>query len=301
MCRLFGLSASPERVSAKFWLIEAPDSLVNQSKRNPDGTGLGYFTHDGTPVLDKEPLPAYQDPAFAREAKQISSPLFISHIRFATTGAKTPENCHPFTMDGRIFAHNGMLGGLDRLEAYLGEERNLLRGQTDSERYFALITKEIRAHDGDIKAGLDAAVRWVVDNLPVCSINCLVATPRELFAFRYPETDELYVLEREKGGRHGGRPLHYASSRLGIHSHHMAERPCVVVSSEPLDDSPDWRLLRSGELIHVGPELEVTSNIIVDGPPKYVLTPDYPSTGEPPVAKRPPEVPGRSNQNARLH
>ena len=299
MCRLFGLSAAPNRVNAKFWLIEAPDSLLTQSKRNPDGTGLGFFNADGTPVLDKEPLPAYEDPAFSREAKQISSSIFVSHIRFATTGAKTPENCHPFAMDGRIFAHNGMLGGLDRLEAYLGEERALVLGQTDSERYFALITKEIRAHDGDIKAGLDAAVRWIVDNLPVCSINCLIATPKEMFAFRYPETDRLYILEREKGGPHGVRPLHYASASLGVHSHHMTERPCVVVASEPLDDSDDWRLLRSGELVHIGSDLKVTSHIIVDGPPKYTLVPDYPATGQP-EPKR-PDAAARSNQGARPH
>jgi len=274
-------------VNAQFWLIDAPDSLVNQSRRNPDGTGLGFFNSDGTPVLDKEPLPAFEDPAFAREAKKVTSALFISHIRFATTGEKTPENCHPFSMDGRIFAHNGMLGGLDRLEAYLGEELALVKGQTDSERYFALITKEIRANQGDVKAGLIAAARWIVENLPVCSINCLIATPKEMFAFRYPETDRLYVLEREKGGRHGMRPLHYASARLGVHSHHMTEKPCVVIASEPLDDSPDWRLLRSGELIHIDANLKVTSHIAIDGPPKYTLVPDYPATGQPPEAKAP--------------
>ena len=30
MCRLFGLTASPERVHASFWLLEAPDSLLEQ-------------------------------------------------------------------------------------------------------------------------------------------------------------------------------------------------------------------------------------------------------------------------------
>jgi len=301
MCRLFGLSAAPESVSAKFWLIEAPDSLLDQSRRNPDGTGLGFFKPDGTPVLDKEPLPAYEDPAFRREAKKIDSRVFVSHIRFATTGPKTPENCHPFALDGRIFAHNGILGGLDRLEDYLGEERALLKGQTDSERYFALITKEIRKCDGDIKAGLNAAVRWVVDNLPVCSINCLIATPMELFAFRYPETDKLFVLERGKGGRHGGRPLDYSSCQLDIRSHHLVDHPCVVVASEPLDDSPDWRLLRSGELIHIDPRQSVTSHIIIDGPPKYPLVPSRHSTGEPPPLPKRPEVAARPGQNARPH
>ena len=41
MCRLFGLSGAPRTVRATFWLVEAPDSLAVQSRREPDGTGLG--------------------------------------------------------------------------------------------------------------------------------------------------------------------------------------------------------------------------------------------------------------------
>src|SRR4051794_22693907 len=131
MCRLFGLSAAPARVYAKFWLLEAPDSLLQQSHRNADGTGLGYFDAKGAPVLDKQPLPAFEDPAFVREAKTIESAVFVSHIRYATTGEKTFENCHPFSMDGRIFAHNGVLGGVPELAAHLGEARSWVKGQTD--------------------------------------------------------------------------------------------------------------------------------------------------------------------------
>jgi len=43
MCRLFGLHADRRVVTATFWLLEAPDNLVAQSKRNPDGTELGVF------------------------------------------------------------------------------------------------------------------------------------------------------------------------------------------------------------------------------------------------------------------
>jgi hypothetical protein len=57
----------------------------------------------------------------------------------------------------------------------------------------------------------------------------------------------------------------------------------VVVASEPLDDSPDWRLLRSGELIEVGADLKVTSQILVDGPPPHPLVPGYPTGQDAPV------------------
>jgi len=272
MCRLFGLSAAPHQVRASFWLLEAPDSLVAQSRRNPDGTGLGYFDGDGRPVLDKEPLPAYADPAFAREARHISSTTFVSHIRFATTGGRSLANTHPFALDDRIFAHNGVVQGLDQLEQRLGEEMRLVQGNTDSERYFALITKEIRSH-GDVGSGIAAAVRWIAATLPLYSLNFVLATRDELWAFRYPDSHSLYVLEREAGGRHGGRALHHASSTLRVHVPHLARHPTVVVASEPLDDSPDWRLLRSGELARVSSDLQVTSGILLDEPPARLIHP----------------------------
>lgn len=271
MCRLFGLSAAPARVYARFWLLESSDSFLKQSHKNPDGTGLGFFDAAGAPVLDKQPLPAFQDPAFVREAKTVESSIFISHIRYATTGNKTFENCHPFSMDGRIFAHNGVLGGLPELSAHLGEARRWVKGQTDSEHYFALITQQIRAQKGDVSAGIQAAVEWIAASVPVFSLNFLLATPNELWAFRYPLGDELYVLERPAGGHHGHRHLHYASSRLRVHSAHLATRPAVVVASEPLDDSAEWRLLRSGELIHVAANQRVASRILLDRAPTHPL------------------------------
>ena len=279
MCRLFALAAPPHRVHASFWLLEAPDSLVTQSHRNPDGTGLGYFDADGKPVLDKEPLSAFEDAAFTREARHISSTTFVSHIRFATTGEHTVANTHPFTMDGRVFAHNGVVHGLDLLETHLGDDVALVQGDTDSERYFALITREIRASGGDVGAGIGSAARWIARNLPVYSINFVLATEHEVWAFRYPETHRLFVLEREAGGPHGGRDLHHASRQLRVRSAHLADHPSVVVASEPLDDHAGWRLLGSGELVHVAPDLTVTSSVAVDFPPVTPLELHHPTGG----------------------
>ena len=39
MCRLLGLTAGREPVGASFWLLDAPDSLEVQSRRNADGSG----------------------------------------------------------------------------------------------------------------------------------------------------------------------------------------------------------------------------------------------------------------------
>src|SRR5690242_7371543 len=86
MCRLFGMTGGRQPVRATFWLLEAPDSLARQSRREPDGTGLGWFDELGRPHMAKEPVAAYEDQAFAREAREARSSTFIAHIRYATTG-----------------------------------------------------------------------------------------------------------------------------------------------------------------------------------------------------------------------
>jgi predicted glutamine amidotransferase len=278
VCRLFGLTASPNRVHASFWLLEAADSLLEQSLRNPDGTGLGYFTPVVGAVIDKEPLPAYEDPALVREAKHFSSTTFVSHIRYATTGERTTENTHPFAIDGMLFAHNGMLQGLDALEAHLGRDMRFVGGDTDSERYFALVAKEIRAR-GNVGAGISAAVSWIAENLPLDSMNFVLATPSELWAFRYPETHRLFVRERRAGGGDGRRDLHYVSGTMRVHVPDLRRHSSVVVASEPLDDSLGWRPLDSGELIRVGPDLSVRSNLVVDRRPGQLIRLGH-TTGE---------------------
>ncbi|MEV7154740.1 class II glutamine amidotransferase [Streptomyces misionensis] len=274
MCRLFGLTSSPRRTHATFWLLEAPDSLSAQSHREPDGTGLGYFTADGAPEVHKAPIAAYADRSFAEEAREVESATFLAHIRYASTGGLDVRNTHPFEQRGRLFAHNGVIEGLDLLDRHLGADRSLVRGDTDSERFFALVTRETEAHGGDVSAGLVAAARWVAGNLPLFALNVILVTPGELWALRYPDTHELYVLERPAGGHHGARHLDHTGrhGRLRVHSEALAGSPSVVVASERMDENPHWRLLAPGELLHVGPELGTTSRIALPDPPAHPLT-----------------------------
>lgn len=270
MCRLFAMSSAPARVRATFWLLDASDSLAAQSRREPDGTGLGTFTATGAPLVEKQPLPAYADPAFATEARERVSSTFVAHIRYASTGGLTDANTHPFTQRGRIFAHNGVLEDLPKLDDALGPYRSLVAGDTDSERLFALITKHVDAC-GDVTAGIAEALNWVADELPVLAANLVLTTDTELWALRYPATHELFVLERPGDV---GRHLEHASraGTVRVRSGDLSAAPAVVVASEPMDENPGWRPLASGELLHVAPDLTVTRSVVVDHPPAHPLT-----------------------------
>ncbi|MFJ4210555.1 class II glutamine amidotransferase [Paenarthrobacter sp. NPDC089675] len=261
MCRLFGLHAGSEPVRATFWLLDAPDSLSVQSHREPDGAGIGTFSSDGTPKVAKRPLAAWEDHAFAREARVVKSTTFLAHVRYASTGALTVANTHPFEQDGRLFAHNGAFAGLALLDQRLVGlgVRELVRGQTDSERLFALITAETRRANGDVTAGIRAAVGWVAGELPVFSLNFILTTATDIWALRYPATHELHVLRRDPATPAPAAPLDARSKRIHSRSTELARSPHVLFATEPMDNNPSWRPMASGELVHVGPDLSATS------------------------------------------
>lgn len=269
MCRLFGLHAGAEPVGATFWLLDAPISLAEQSHRNPDGFGLATWEPDGSVEIEKRPVRAADDEMFLREARNERSVTYLAHVRYADTGAPSMANTHPFVQDGRAFAHNGVVDDLDRLEAALDGARDLLEGETDSERLFATITVAIRERDGDVSAGIAAATRWLAAEIELYSLNFVMTTADELWALRYPEHNELFLLERAAGGPRGGHLLEETSAygTLRMRSGEAIERPVVVVASEPMDEDPGWEAIRPGELVHVGADLRVSRELILPDPP----------------------------------
>lgn len=260
MCRLFGLHAGHTPTAATFWLLSAPNSLALQSHREPDGAGIGCFRHSGdsagSPYVTKQPIAAWHDSEYAYAAQELTSTTFVAHVRYSTGGEPTTANTHPFTQDGRIFAHNGAFGDVDKLDERLAalQVGDLVDGETDSERMFALITAEIRRNGGDVAAGIIAAVTWIGDHLPVLSLNLILTTSTDLWALRYPDTHPLYVLRRTDSG--GAMRAH--SNRIRAHSDALGTAS-VVIATEPMDDEPGWQLMESGELLHVGADLTVES------------------------------------------
>jgi glutamine amidotransferase len=231
-------------------------------------------------VLDKQPEPAFSDEQFVREAREAKSATFIAHVRWATAGGRTVQNTHPFAMQGRIMAHNGGIGELPRLEEQLGSYASLVLGDTDSERYFALITKETDARGGDVGAGITAAASWIAERLPVSALNTIAATPGELWALRYPGQHALHVLDRPAGAGPGEPGLHVRSATSSVHVPRLDRTASVVIASEQLDGENGWRMLAPGELVHVRPDLSVHFQLAIPQPPAHLvsLPADNPNT-----------------------
>ena len=147
MCRFLGYRGDP--IFLDSLLIEPASSLVNQSLAareaktvvNGDGCGMGWYGGRPEPGIYRGTLPAWSDANLASLCHQISAPMFLAHVRSATSGEVSMANCHPFTAGRHLFMHNGQIGGYDRIrrtvEAMIPDALYpRRRGNGDSEAIF---------------------------------------------------------------------------------------------------------------------------------------------------------------------
>lgn len=271
MCRLFGIAAM-RRVHLNFWLRDAPDSVGVQSRRNPDGAGIGWY--DGRELhVVKQPGPAAADADVRRAAGSVDAVTAVTHVRAATAGSRATVNTHPFEFDGLVIAHNGGFGDLPAVERHLGKDAARLRGDTDSERYAALIARETRRHGGDVSAGIAAAASWLSRHVPLYSLNTVVISAEGMWALRYPDQRALHYARRVV------RPVAGAPDRgwegsSALASHQVIARretAALVVASERIDGGDDWLMLMPGELVHVDRQMTVVSTLALTRPPKDMV------------------------------
>src|SRR5215471_18886582 len=103
--------------------------------------------------------------------------------------------------------------------------------------------------------------------VPIFAVNILLRTATDKWALRYPETHELYLLDRRDVG---DRQLRMRSARISAHSDELTSDASVLFASEPMDDD-DWQLLAPGELVHVDANLHIDRRIAFPDPPKHLL------------------------------
>jgi predicted glutamine amidotransferase len=111
-------------------------------------------------------------------------------------------------------------------------------------------------------------VGWIADNLPVFALNLIIATPDDVWALRYPDTHELYVLDRTRSAQH----LEVSSPRIRTRSDELSGAPAVIIASEPMDGETGWRLVEPGELLHIAADLTITSSHPLPASPRHQLT-----------------------------
>ena len=247
MCRLLAYLGEPIFLDA---LVAMPrHSLLRQSVRaeqahtvtNGDGFGVGWYGERADPGVYREVMPAWSDANLLSLCHSVQSRLFFAHVRSATGGGISRQNCHPFRHGRWLFMHNGQIGGYAgvkrALEALLPDALFAARlGATDSELLFLLALARIDAGETP-----EQAMHAVLDETVALMRQRGIAEPlrfaaalsdgERLWAFRWSSDDQppsLYLGRTAQGS---------------------------VLASEPLDARPDhWQPVPANGWVRVARE-----------------------------------------------
>ena len=245
MCRLVAYCGPP--IPLENIIIRPRHSLVVQSQVaaeaklavNGDGFGVAWYGADSQPALYKEIMPAWANPNLLHICRSVWSGNFVGHVRASTFGGASYQNCHPFTHGIWSFAHNGQIGGFDRLrrplEAELDDGLFAERlGITDSELLFLLIlahnpgTEPIKACEKAI--GQIAQMHHAAGCTQPLRLTFVLSNGQFLIGFRYSSD--------------GKAPTLYVSNRL--------DHGGCALASEPLDGDHDhWAMVGDGSLVEI--------------------------------------------------
>jgi glutamine amidotransferase len=230
MCQLFGLT-SHEALEVNGLL----DEFFSHSEVHAHGWGFASFGAHITHI-EKEPTKA-RESAYLKQilTYPLRATTAFAHIRYATRGAVTEVNCHPFsapdvTRRRWTLIHNGTISHGDLLEPYRAEQL----GETDSERILYCLLDRVNTQTLALGRPLDdreryGLVRALMKELsPDNSINLMVYDDELLYVYpneRFEEVETaclaaIYRRKTENG---------------------------YLFSTVPLDDNP-WELMRLGEV-----------------------------------------------------
>jgi glucosamine--fructose-6-phosphate aminotransferase (isomerizing) len=155
MCGIVGAASARNVVPI---LIEGIRRL---EYRGYDSTGLAVVNGGASPRLERLVSTArVADLASQADTRKLTAMTGISHTRWATHGAPTPDNAHPHLSDNEVaVVHNGIIENYEALREQLKAGGYRFRTQTDTE----VIAHLVHAHwhnaaKGDLVAAVQLAV-----------------------------------------------------------------------------------------------------------------------------------------------
>lgn len=284
MCRLMAYKGTP--IIMDKLLYQPKNSLVNQSIHareieeplNGDGFGVGWYV----PELNYEPItfvsvnPAWSNRNLRNLAPKIKTDCMIAHVRAASVGDVSENNCHPFQYKNLLMAHNGGIENFSKIKRVVREPLsdelyNWIKGQTDSEHIFAFMLNEL------FKNHQAVSPEAVFDSLEItfrqmkklmaehhitepAYLNMVVTNGLFLVGTRYcsDPKEEPLTLYHSEGSRY---VVEDGNTRL--------EAPedndhAVLVVSEKLTDDPSWTMIPPNHFVIVEQTLNVRIRPIHD-------------------------------------
>ena len=239
MCQLLGMNCNvPTDVTFSFTGFA---QRGGKTDHHSDGWGIAFFEDKGLRHFVDHQAAVESPVAELIRRYPIKSKNVIAHIRKATQGVVSLQNCHPFVRElwGRywVFAHNGDLKDFrPRLHSHFRPV-----GDTDSEHAFCWIMQELAKSHASVPSvpELTLTLKELAARIsPHGTFNFLLSNGQALWAHA---TTSLYYLER----RHPFGEAHLSDEDLKLDfSQETSEKDEVsVVVTSPLTRNEAWRRL----------------------------------------------------------
>jgi glutamine amidotransferase len=218
-----------------------------RTDEHKDGWGIAFFEEQGVRhFIDDKPA---VESALAEMIKThpIKSKNVIAHIRKATQGETSLQNCHPFIREAWgqewVFAHNGDLKSF----APVLDGSYLPTGNTDSELAFCFLMQSLTKKFGVTAPGINQVRKFLK------KFSAEVAS-HGTFNFTLSNGDALYV--------HCSTKLHYVERQYpfttaALNDENVSidfskvttpqDRVALIVT-EPLTSNETWTAFQAGEL-----------------------------------------------------
>jgi len=259
MCRWMAYKG--QSIYLEDWLLNSQHSLIEQSKSadlakyevNGDGFGVGWYGKKFEPGLFKSIRPAWNNINLKSLAAQVSSPLFLAHVRSATGTPIQETNSHPFQYKNWLMVHNGIIHEYQDVKKELIEHIDAkyfryILGSTDSEVLFYLLLSN--GLQDRIHASLVKTIRLIETIAKKHQIHYAlrmtlgISDGKSLWAIRYSSNTSssslFYSLEDENNADH------------------------LLIVSEPLNDcNRCWTPVNENTIVHFDENNKMTlSNLI---------------------------------------
>jgi predicted glutamine amidotransferase len=267
-------------------IYQPKNSLIRQSydakeieePLNGDGFGIGWYL----PELSAEPsvfvsvFPAWSNRNLRSLAPRIKSPCLFAHVRAASFGDTSEANCHPFQYQSFLMMHNGSIEGFHEIKRELRRRLsddiyNWVKGQTDSEHFFAMFLDKVRHRSAapgaqDLAAALHATIQEVETMKAEHGIkeptylNTVISDGKSMVGTRFISgTDEdPLTLYWSEGAKYvcDGEVCHMVPAD-------REEQTVLIVSEKLTGLAEDWRKVPANHMVVVDHDNHVTLQPII--------------------------------------
>jgi predicted glutamine amidotransferase len=236
MCRMiFALgNINPNQLIDQLILMAKDQTEIHEYNRksgkgtfkHKEGWGIAYLNKNNNWVVKKSVTPIYDDLSIDK-LRNIKTKLMILHVRKATKGIVSLNNCHPFEKDEFVFFHNGTVN--DKIEDI---DHSELKGNTDSERVFHSLLNDLKNtnYSENIQT-IKTIIRKKINSYhDYSAINFILSNKSETFICNYYKKNPEYF-------------------KMNI----ARKRDSLIISSEIFEtfSGHKWEKMKNGKLITI--------------------------------------------------